>query len=765
MGSRPFTWRVTAASTVVATICLCGSSDAQREKSKYNQGDRVEVRVGFDWKPATVESIDRLSGWIEARPDLPPGAAQFRGPASLQTFPPSSVRPIQNAAAASPDTPLRKWSDKTGRFSIEARYLSTTGNKVALLKADGKRIEVPIDKLSDEDARYLKTLSESGANPFQEVGGGSTGASATLAKGRAKKANWNGAKLVQPKTFQQWSFTPPAPKVHTNAASHIANANVTLAPIPDSNLFFEEVTGIYASSDGQRVFVCRNKGEVSNQKEGYLEVVNVGPRQASDLIQLPDTTRILDVNPDASLVILRPDVFGSGENSMLTVARVADDKVTPLQQWEPYADEDFATSRDIAQAWFLNDNRVMTINSHGKALTIWDVAACKALINIPVGISFDLHLALSPDRQLLAIIMKEGIAIIDLAAGRHVATIPTNGRQYNKVAIRNDNMRLAGLSNEGATVWNLADGKVMSEFYTNTIGWNSRLQWAGEYLLADSNYLFDVERRILLWEYQNPPGTEVTTQLQNGRLYAVSKPMGDKGRVILISAAMPSAAAIEKAKTLPPAESLLVVKPGDSVELDVDIDPRVSIPDELQQSLTASVHNIGGDNGKIVVLNSKGTQNDVIRRSLTNALHEAGLTVVEHSDLVVKAVCKPQPQQTIRIRVDNRFPPRPQDIVERSITPHATYLEMSLKGQILWRRGFVAEPRVMIWLQKGETLDQALERLTKPNVGLLTHAKFCPYVARPGKATPNGAYGVSQFTAHGLVDGRSSSRAGGAAFE
>ncbi len=765
MGSRPFKWRVTAVSTVVVTVCLCGSSEAQREKSKYKPGDHVEVRVGFDWKPATVESVDSFSGWIEARPDLPPGAAQFRGPASMQKFPPTNVRASRTAAAATPDTPLRKWADKTGRFSIEARYLSTTGNKVALLKADGKRIEVPIDKLSDEDSRYLKELSEAGASPFQEVGSEPAGSSTTTAKSRAKKANWNAAKLVQPKSFSQWSFKPPAPKMQTTVSSHFANANVKLAQIPDSQLFFEEVKGIYASSDGQRTFLCRNKGEVSNQKEAYLEIVDMGRRQGSELVRLPDTTCVLDVNPDANLLMLRPAVFGAGENGMLTVARIEGGKVMPVQQWEPYADEDFAPSRDIDQAWFLNDNRVMTINGHGKALTIWDVDSCKALMNIPVGISFDLHLALSPDRQLLAIIMKEGIAIIDLAAGRHVATVPTTGRHYNKIAIRNDNMRLAGLSNEGVTVWNLADGKVMSEFYTNTIGWNSGLEWAGEYLLADSSYLFDVERRILLWEYQNPPGMGVTARLQNGRLYAVSKPMGDKGRVVLISAAMPNAAAIEKAKSLPPAEKLLVVKPGDSVALDVDIDPRVSLPDEVQQSLSASVQNIGGDNGKIVVLNSNGAQNDVIRRSLTNALQEAGLKVVEHSDLVVKAVCKPQPQQTIRIRVDNRFPPRAQDVVERTITPHATYLEMSLKGEVLWRRGFVAEPHVMIWLQHGETLDRALERLTKPNVGLLTHAKFSPYVARPGKATPNGAYGVSQFTAHGLVDGRSSSGGGGAAFE
>jgi hypothetical protein len=79
---------------------------------------------------------------------------------------------------------------------------------------------------------------------------------------------------------------------------------------------------------------------------------------------------------------------------------------------------------------------------------------------------------------------------------------------------------------------------------------------------------------------------------------------------------------------------------------------------------------------------------------------------------------------------------------------------MSLKGEVLWKRGFIAQPNMVIWIEKGETLDKALERLTKPNVSLFTNAKFSPYVARPGKATANGAYGASKFTARGLVDDR-----------
>jgi hypothetical protein len=77
---------------------------------------------------------------------------------------------------------------------------------------------------------------------------------------------------------------------------------------------------------------------------------------------------------------------------------------------------------------------------------------------------------------------------------------------------------------------------------------------------------------------------------------------------------------------------------------------------------------------------------------------------------------------------------------------------MTYKGEELWKRGFVAKPFMTIWMNQGENLDQALQRLTQPNLTIFTHAQFSPYVAKPGKATPNGAYGASQFTDRGIVD-------------
>lgn len=64
------------------------------------------------------------------------------------------------ATALPSDGPeYRTWTDVTGAFQVEAELLEATGAAVKLrLKKDGKTIEVPLKKLSDEDREYLKNL-------------------------------------------------------------------------------------------------------------------------------------------------------------------------------------------------------------------------------------------------------------------------------------------------------------------------------------------------------------------------------------------------------------------------------------------------------------------------------------------------------------------------------------------------------------------------------------------------------------------------------
>jgi len=56
---------------------------------------------------------------------------------------------------------VRTWRDKTGKFSIRAELVESGGTAVKLKREDGKVINVPVDRLSDEDRKFLESQERS----------------------------------------------------------------------------------------------------------------------------------------------------------------------------------------------------------------------------------------------------------------------------------------------------------------------------------------------------------------------------------------------------------------------------------------------------------------------------------------------------------------------------------------------------------------------------------------------------------------------------
>ena len=61
---------------------------------------------------------------------------------------------------------LRVWTDITGKFKIEAYYLSHTETKVTLKTAADREINMPLKKLSTSDQELLSEIVNESDNPF-----------------------------------------------------------------------------------------------------------------------------------------------------------------------------------------------------------------------------------------------------------------------------------------------------------------------------------------------------------------------------------------------------------------------------------------------------------------------------------------------------------------------------------------------------------------------------------------------------------------------
>ena len=62
------------------------------------------------------------------------------------------------AATSSTEQPLRSWSDASGKYRIDARFGGLSEGKVILLKEDGTRSMVPLDRLGPADQQYVRGL-------------------------------------------------------------------------------------------------------------------------------------------------------------------------------------------------------------------------------------------------------------------------------------------------------------------------------------------------------------------------------------------------------------------------------------------------------------------------------------------------------------------------------------------------------------------------------------------------------------------------------
>ncbi len=63
-------------------------------------------------------------------------------------------------ATASETDKLRTWKDSTGKFTIEAEFISLSGDNITLKRKDGKELTLPLSRLSSEDQAAAKQLAK-----------------------------------------------------------------------------------------------------------------------------------------------------------------------------------------------------------------------------------------------------------------------------------------------------------------------------------------------------------------------------------------------------------------------------------------------------------------------------------------------------------------------------------------------------------------------------------------------------------------------------
>lgn len=134
--------------TIIGCVALTGgifvvapAVDAARDAAKRAEEKNAEASTKKPDEPKSYPVVPSPPGNTNPLPVISDAMPE---PDASWTPP-----PIVNAN-------LRTWTNASGEYKIEAEFVSMAAGKVKLKKADGMIVTLPMDKLSDEDQKWIR---------------------------------------------------------------------------------------------------------------------------------------------------------------------------------------------------------------------------------------------------------------------------------------------------------------------------------------------------------------------------------------------------------------------------------------------------------------------------------------------------------------------------------------------------------------------------------------------------------------------------------
>jgi S1-C subfamily serine protease len=125
------------------------NGDSNHMRTEYNLL-RLKLSQKYKLKFPTMEEIkyaDDKSADTGAKKTVSPGARKTAAPADR--------KPNPAASDAGDRSELRTWTDRSGKYQIQAKFLGIDNGKAKLQKTDGKLVLVPVESLSEADRRFI----------------------------------------------------------------------------------------------------------------------------------------------------------------------------------------------------------------------------------------------------------------------------------------------------------------------------------------------------------------------------------------------------------------------------------------------------------------------------------------------------------------------------------------------------------------------------------------------------------------------------------
>lgn len=691
----------------IAALVLALSAVAARAAQKLKAGDPVEVRFLGQWRPGTVIATN-------ARGDVL-AEYQFAGASQRRAFKRADVRRPHEAGAL---TPTRTWTDASGKFRVEAVLLSVEGKNAKLRKPDMSELTVPIAKLAELDQRYIERMTKRAETPGNAAGRPSAPKLPPLEEFGGGGAF--GASAMSPAGGRRAALTPdPLPSYLKLKQGGVA------FPVA----FFGKIGAILPVGGGDGwVLTAVPDGTPGGALPTRLLWISLERQKVESELLLPPGELVLDYHPPSHRLLTASKV----EDGALTTARKAaltvwevlptDKRVEPVVRWRIEADRG-----GLQDLWArILDKRYVAQRGSNHEIIVWDTVSKRLHYRTPQESFFAPAPVLGGGRKYLILPEDEQVRILEAATGKLLSSLPVTSAASG-VAVSEKGDRLAVLERNVLRVWNLTDASAEPKEYEAAAisSLHASLSWLGEdRLVVESTrgalVLYSLKHELALWSYSFD--TDATFAAWGNRLHSVvaghlvygaNVSNAGRSKVMAVGAvAMPGPKVDETAAALN-RESLLILKPGDAVRLEVNA----------------------------------GEHSEGVRKALEKKIAGNGWKLDSKASAVVVAEMSRGESQQVTYEINAGQSRAPQRHTA-TVVPYISSLRIQIGDVVAWQTGTRSGAPPLIRLGEGQTAQSEVDKWQRPHPGFFDRVEMPNEILDPAKR--NGL-GATKVTNRGLI--------------
>ncbi|MBL8892739.1 MAG: hypothetical protein JNL67_22370 [Planctomycetaceae bacterium] len=408
-----------------------------------------------------------------------------------------------NASAQSDD--FRVWTDSTGQHQVNAKLVERSEKEITLEKADGSKVTLPLDKLSEVDRQFLKALP---AKPEPEVDPFAGGQPLTQVepplRRRQREPNKPSSTADESASATSPPRQPPAPSTpHSPIKKEIRPTRTwNYLPEPSSNpgarsnatislgstIRNSKIQDAKFSADGRMLLV-----QIASASEGELLLLDLVAGRVVCQQDVSRTFNHMAISPSGSRIAVR-DFFDSDS---IEIWDLTNQNLTKSRK---NIDGSHRVFSGLRQLHFVDESHLLAV---GFDLCLIDINEQRVEYEIDLKGLHD-RFTFSTDGKHAGVLRDNGLELLRLTDGNVVGSIEfanKSGAPHRISDIAWNPKYLVAFMGEERQLWNLQSGQRQFSYPDSNSGYPGRTHFLSDTLILRGSVLYHIDVPSPVWRF------------------------------------------------------------------------------------------------------------------------------------------------------------------------------------------------------------------------------------------------------------------------